>query len=347
MTSAESIALDLAANDYLSLIAFAVLYYDYTLTFGIEVDRFWAPRFSWASFLFYLNRYLGIFGHIPVILQLFRAFSSKVSPAQLLYRVHPQDASSCRATTKSSPSSFKWSSEASHPTHPPTKLNPPELTPLSACLIMRTYALYERARWVLWFLCGFALGVIIFGCWAITGKHTEPVPIEGIGCNTTLAADQGIHLAIAWSGMTAFDFVIFVLTVFKALRTPRVGRRTLADVLLQDGAMYFFFMVFSNIVNISTFVLGGPLLRGAPSTFTNVVSTTLISRLMLNVRDPSLRTQARPTTFSTAAADDSSGAFVSTVVDDFGGEQGHDEGDGEIELVPRRRRMFEFGKYRA
>ncbi|KZT28161.1 hypothetical protein NEOLEDRAFT_1176305 [Neolentinus lepideus HHB14362 ss-1] len=308
MSSAESLALALDANYYLGLVAFSILYYDYALTIGIEVDRFWSPRWNWASFLFYLNRYLGIFGHIPVALQLFREFSSEMLGYHQIYSVVVQII-------------------------------------VGACLIMRTYALYERARWILWFTCGFALGVIIFGTWAITGKHTEPVPIKGIGCNSTLSADQGLHLAIAWAGMTAFDAMIVILTVIKALCTPRVGRRTLVDVLLRDGTLYFGFMVVSNIVNVLTFVLGGPLLRGAPSTFTNVVSTTLVSRLMLNVRDPKLKISSRSTTFSSA----SSTPYVSTVVNNFhmtlttvvesewnpNQEENGISRDEEIELVPR------------
>ncbi|KAK0473746.1 hypothetical protein IW261DRAFT_675606 [Armillaria novae-zelandiae] len=63
---------DLNVNYYVSLVALSILYYDYALTFGLEVSRFWVHRgFSWAAFFFYLNRYLGIFGHIPVVVENF------------------------------------------------------------------------------------------------------------------------------------------------------------------------------------------------------------------------------------------------------------------------------------
>ncbi|TFK49497.1 hypothetical protein OE88DRAFT_1663120 [Heliocybe sulcata] len=276
----------------------SILYYDYALTFRIEIDRFWIPRFTWASFLFYLNRYLGIFGHIPVALQLFDDFSSEAY--HQIFSVVVQ-------------------------------------VIVGACLIMRTYALYGRSKRILWFTCGFALSVIIFGAWAITGKHTDPQPIDGIGCNTTLSADQGLHLAIAWAGMTGFDATIFILTVLRAVRAPRVGRRTLADILLRDAdvlgvhAGIHRMMVLSNLLNILSFV---PLLRGAPSTFTNVISTTLTSRLMLNVRDPKLKVVSRPTTFSSSSG--TSTPYVSTVVDNFGMTLTTVvPGDPDIELVPR------------
>ncbi|RPD77003.1 hypothetical protein L226DRAFT_357034 [Lentinus tigrinus ALCF2SS1-7] len=58
----------------LSAIAFALLYYDYALTFGAEVGRFWRfrkGRPSWGTIGFFLNRYLSILGHIPVIWEFF------------------------------------------------------------------------------------------------------------------------------------------------------------------------------------------------------------------------------------------------------------------------------------
>ncbi|EJD05471.1 uncharacterized protein FOMMEDRAFT_145007 [Fomitiporia mediterranea MF3/22] len=60
-----------------------VLYYDYLLTFGEEVRFFWRRRANSVTVLFFLNRYLSIFGNIPVILQSFRSWShtpAEVSP---------------------------------------------------------------------------------------------------------------------------------------------------------------------------------------------------------------------------------------------------------------------------
>ena len=49
----------------------AVLYFDYSLTFGDEVERFWMRKFSPAAFGFFLNRYLSVLGHIPVMYEFF------------------------------------------------------------------------------------------------------------------------------------------------------------------------------------------------------------------------------------------------------------------------------------
>jgi hypothetical protein len=51
----------------------ALLYYDYTLTFEREYRLFWSRRNikQWGYILFFLNRYCGILGHVPVIVEMF------------------------------------------------------------------------------------------------------------------------------------------------------------------------------------------------------------------------------------------------------------------------------------
>jgi len=49
----------------------AILVYDYCLTFVAEVERCWSFRLNWALALFYLNRYLALFGHVPIVVQYF------------------------------------------------------------------------------------------------------------------------------------------------------------------------------------------------------------------------------------------------------------------------------------
>ena len=48
-----------------------ILLYDYCLTFVAEVERCWSARLNWALALFYLNRYLALFGHVPVMIKYF------------------------------------------------------------------------------------------------------------------------------------------------------------------------------------------------------------------------------------------------------------------------------------
>ncbi len=49
-----------------------ILYYDYILTFSCEVEVFWPHenRVGWVSSLYFLNRYVAIFGYFPIVLEL-------------------------------------------------------------------------------------------------------------------------------------------------------------------------------------------------------------------------------------------------------------------------------------
>ena len=55
----------------------AILLYDYGLTFAAEVEWCWSARqLNWGLGFFYLNRYLTLFGHIPVMLEFFWSTSN-------------------------------------------------------------------------------------------------------------------------------------------------------------------------------------------------------------------------------------------------------------------------------
>lgn len=51
----------------------ALLYYDYALTLGRECSLFWSSNSfkRWGSILFFLNRYCGVIGHVPIFVEIF------------------------------------------------------------------------------------------------------------------------------------------------------------------------------------------------------------------------------------------------------------------------------------
>ena len=68
---------------FLSLAA-AILYFDFFLTLPAEVDRYWTGNgCSWASLLFFMNRYMSIFCHIPIIYEFFWSMPESVRPPVL------------------------------------------------------------------------------------------------------------------------------------------------------------------------------------------------------------------------------------------------------------------------
>lgn len=66
----------------------AIIYYDFALTFSSELERFWVPRKSIVSAFFFLNRYVGIFGYVPILYQfLASSISEQVRIQQLFYLI--------------------------------------------------------------------------------------------------------------------------------------------------------------------------------------------------------------------------------------------------------------------
>ncbi|KAI6142615.1 hypothetical protein BKA82DRAFT_1003370 [Pisolithus tinctorius] len=169
-------------------------------------------------------------------------------------------------------------------------------------MIIRVYALYQKSRRVVLFLISLALAVIGVGCWAVLSPSSDtspavPAPALRYGCNVPITYDQAEHMAIAWGGQMMFDAVVFVLTLWRTLRIGRLGHRTLLDVLIRDGVLYFGLMTSANVANITAFLVATTsptksLLAG----FTNVISSTMISRLMLNLRDPKILMYSQPAT---------------------------------------------------
>ncbi|KAJ7917155.1 hypothetical protein B0H13DRAFT_2322583 [Mycena leptocephala] len=277
--STIDIQAQLAANTnyYFNLISFSLLYYDYALTFGWEVSRYWGLAATAPNVLFFLNRYGMLLGTVPVVFQ-----------CNKLHLYHEYFAVVTQII-------------------------------IGIMLILRTYALYERNRRVLSLMIFVAAGVIAVGGWAVisgpgakAGDEVREVPPLHlyIGCSAGISASQSVGLAAAWAGMGMFDLTIFVLTLYRALSRRRAQSQGLVTVLLRDGSIYFGVIVAANLANILTFIFAGPYTRGAPTTFTNVISSIMISRLMFNLRDPSLSTGR----FSTSATLTREGMF-STYLD--------------------------------
>ncbi|KAJ7800178.1 hypothetical protein B0H14DRAFT_3156133 [Mycena olivaceomarginata] len=156
-------------------------------------------------------------------------------------------------------------------------------------LFLRTYALYERSKRVLVLMLGVAVGTVAVGLWSVITSTSDDTSINPyFGCNFTTSRSEGNSLAVAWAGVTIFDSTIFLLTLYRVFGRHRANEPDLFTILLRDGSLYFGVMVMSNLVNILTLVIGNPYSRGIATTFTNIISSIMISRLMLNLRDPAL-----------------------------------------------------------
>ncbi|KAI0063002.1 hypothetical protein BV25DRAFT_1915734 [Artomyces pyxidatus] len=241
----------LTINYYLALVSFTILYYDYALTIIMEIDVFWPPknRISFASVLYFLNRYLSVLGQVLVVYEIFVD-----SPTEHIALLQFLAAALC---------------------------------------LLRVSALYDNHRAIIGLLATIILGCIGTVCWSSFAYHPhgpgtqmEFFQLPGVrGCNPLYPKSEALRLGLTWSGVLVFDVIVFILTFYKAVRIGGFRRpNTLFHLLLRDGTVYFVVLFLANLANILTFLLAPPLLKGINGLVTNVLSATLVSRLMLNLR---------------------------------------------------------------
>ncbi|KAJ7214479.1 hypothetical protein GGX14DRAFT_563292 [Mycena pura] len=169
---------------------------------------------------------------------------------------------------------------------------------IGVMLVLRTYALYERNNRVLCFMLVFGMSVLCISIWSTINTDRGPAGDRGsvvaleMGCAYAVAQTEVKGLIIDWSTLSLFDCMIFLLTLYKTLRRHRPAGLNLLTVLMRDGCIYFGVMVISNLSNIFTYAFGTPATRGLFNTTTNIISSLMTSRLMLNIRDPVLAKDA-------------------------------------------------------
>ncbi|KAL1938963.1 hypothetical protein VTO73DRAFT_11116 [Trametes versicolor] len=172
----------------------------------------------------------------------------------------------------------------------------PLLRIAAALMLLRTYALYVRDRRVLALLLALiGIGVSV-SVWVLVVGHLTERPtiahsatLARAGCILVLSQEEGDDLAIAWSAIMVFDVAVFILTVLQALQVRETWCGGYFGVILRDGTAYFAILFLCYLSNILSYTLAQPMYKSISTTITNVVSTTLITRLMLNIRDPELR----------------------------------------------------------
>ncbi|KAH9972500.1 hypothetical protein BGW80DRAFT_375384 [Lactifluus volemus] len=260
-------------NSIFNVSAIVILYYDYMLTLPREIRFLWPPhnKQGWFTLTCFLNRYLPLFGHLPLVMTYF--VPGEVSVCQKIHAFHEN-------------------------------FNIILQVLIGTLCLIRVYALYGRSIRVLCFLLGAGFGSTINGSLMmaassrLTGSGETNIVVSGVrGCNQGMSTVEGLYGALSWMGVLLYDIVIFSLTLYKAFTIGRGG--CLFDVMVRDGTMYFSVLSIMNLGNILMFRFAPPSLKNSTSTSTNVLSTTLVSRLVLNVREQNSALAGVPTTVET------------------------------------------------
>ncbi|KAI0045797.1 hypothetical protein FA95DRAFT_88489 [Auriscalpium vulgare] len=227
----------------------------------LEIALYWPPKhkLGWVSAFYFLNRYFTLFGYLPFMRDVFVYGNPAIRGEKY-----------CDGIT------------AYHQYFQITIQ-----TLVGVLCMMRIYALYNRSRYMLGFLMAVAIAVIVSGVWVVATFRNRSIQIIAStipGCIQLLTDADGRHLATGWSGVLVFDTIIFILTLYKGVKLGFRTEKGLLQVLIKDGTVYFTVLFLVNFGNILMLLMAPPILKTSTAALTNILSSTLISRVMLNLR---------------------------------------------------------------
>ncbi|KAI0742657.1 hypothetical protein C8Q80DRAFT_1122863 [Daedaleopsis nitida] len=282
-----------------SAIAFAILYYDYTLTFGHEFERFWKRPFSLAAFGYYLNRYLSLLGHVPVIFEIYGHHSRPISVGTLqIYRVYGLYERSRKVlyllvvTAVTSCIVCGWATSHTWTASRPDNTESSRIIDECDLRMSKLQKRYLAIAWGMVLICD----VMIF---TLTSFRVLQVGKKWRGSLFTLMLRDGIDVTGKRAGTLYFGYVStsagYAVTQPVALNVElTVERRTIGLFSCVISPIFSLAWLDRSVVwheiSMSVAILKPPqpAFRGISVTTTNVIATTMIARLMLNVRDPDL-----------------------------------------------------------
>ncbi|PPQ84471.1 hypothetical protein CVT24_012144 [Panaeolus cyanescens] len=260
----------LFAGKYFQLAAFVMLVYDHALTFSEEVERVWKQRFSGATLLFLLNRYITPIQFIIII----QAFHDPI-----------------------------WTKEACD-----------------------RFVAFEGASTV----------ALIAAVGLRTG-FAVPLPDFLVGCIFT---GESPLFPSLWVSPLILDSIIFALTLWRTRMYIRdSGKTPTIHVFVRDGALYFAVIFLANLMNTLIFFLSPTDLKAVGATFSQLITSVMVSRLVLNLRstDPSERDATGLSSYSSGfQARRRDESFMTRTLGNLGEDFINDENSNGWESTSRR-----------
>ncbi|RPD65341.1 hypothetical protein L226DRAFT_531073 [Lentinus tigrinus ALCF2SS1-7] len=266
MTSAQltTAAEHLMAAKMFSLASCVMLFYDIAITFGDEVERIWKQRFTGATVLWFLNRYLSPLGYIVIIVAFHDPSWSKTACQR--YVLYPEILKIFTATA------------------------------VGVIFILRLYSIYSKSRAVLYGFSMLLVTELAVKIWAFTDGVMLQLPPGFVGCILTGRSSPGDRIIYTWVAELVFDSAVFFATLY---RTIQLYRRTiigealsLITVIMRDGIMYFAAIFVSNLVTVLIFVFAPNDLKVINASFSTLITSLMVSRLMLNLRGEVMKRSA-------------------------------------------------------
>ncbi|KAH8822977.1 hypothetical protein DL96DRAFT_327697 [Flagelloscypha sp. PMI_526] len=246
-------ATHLQAAKYYQVASYVMLVFDHMITFGDEVERIWMRPMSGASLLFLINRYLTPI-QFAIILVAFN------DPAW-------SEESFCDRFV-----SFEGYSTVGL------------VAVCSAVMILRIFALYGRNYYVLGFLIAVLITQITVSSYGLSLGFRVPLPPIFVGCIFTGPA--GSMFPAVWYTPAITDFIIFCLTVYRARIVFKDHGSSVPTMqrFVKDGVLYFLLIFSANLLNVLIYSFAVDDLKAVGASFSQLITSVMISRLVLNLR---------------------------------------------------------------
>lgn len=206
------------ATQYVHLSSFTVLLWDYIITLPDEVELFWAGKWSYPRVLFFVNRYQAIGWQVLHTMGVFIPSSLPKQFCQVW--IHNLITLSCLSL----------------------------IIPVHSILSFRVYGLYNREKWIAWFLAMLLLGSTAAELYVSVMLSPDlmrtALPFSNIVVCETIHGSVS-HLYIGLISAAAFDTSALILVLVRGItytRTQRIAgykRSTLLHVLMRDSILYF------------------------------------------------------------------------------------------------------------
>ncbi|OSD07869.1 hypothetical protein PYCCODRAFT_1381033 [Trametes coccinea BRFM310] len=247
----------LTAAKMFSLASCVMLFYDIAITFGDEVEKIWKQRFTGATVLWFLNRYLSPLGYIVIIVSFNDPSWGKAACQR--YVLYPEILKIFTATA------------------------------VGLIFILRLYSIYSKRSIILYAFGGLLVAELAVKIWAFTDGVMLQLPPGFVGCILTGRSSPGDRIIYTWVAELVFDSAVFFATLYRTItlyRRTLIGEAlSLITVIMRDGIMYFAAIFVSNLVTVLIFIFAPqPDLKVINASFSTLITSLMVSRLMLNLR---------------------------------------------------------------
>ncbi|KAF8056523.1 hypothetical protein FPV67DRAFT_1431157, partial [Lyophyllum atratum] len=281
----------------------ALLYFDYALTFGMEVEYMWRQKFRFSTILYICCRY-GLVANIVYLLTIANKITLSVTRCNAGYRI-----SGALSVLGRTAVVIVWGA--------------------------RTYAVFARSRLVLTFFGTIGLMIVILDVVSCSTLREDTLCSKYPQIHVPTTIFGGL-LAIM---MCIFEICSAGLTTLRSIQALNVGgpwrsqKKGFMYLLFEQGTLYFCVVTVFTITSLALNVVSGGFLQRLLNAYTVPLSGLMTARFLLHLRKweskhvgfqsagPRQAAEREETTtmdFTTSAKDSVGRSTISSYIDEFG-----------------------------